>query len=157
MAAVHRLPDTEAAELIERAVVRVGLPLRHLDRVPAQCSGGQLQRMAIARALLVRPDVLICDESTSALDSVAQRHILDLLLQLREHMGIDLLVISHDMDVIRYVSDRVAVFYAGSLIELKPLAQFLAAPEHPHSEQLVRALDREYGHSALARDNAPAI
>lgn len=113
MAAVHRLPDSEAAGLIERAVAQVGLPLRLLDHPPAQCSGGQLQRMAIARALLVRPDVLICDESTSALDSVAQRHILDLLLQLRERMGISLVVISHDMDVIRYVSDRVAVFYAG--------------------------------------------
>ncbi|MFL4473533.1 ABC transporter ATP-binding protein [Paeniglutamicibacter sp. MACA_103] len=156
MAAVHRLPDSEAAQLIERAVARVGLPVRLLDRLPAQCSGGQLQRMAIARALLVQPDVLICDESTSALDSVAQRHILDLLLQLRERMGISLVVISHDMDVIRYVSDRVAVFYAGNLVELEPLAQFLAAPEHPHSQQLVRSVDKENGYSGLALDKTPA-
>jgi peptide/nickel transport system ATP-binding protein len=157
MAAVHRLPDTEATELIEEAVDRVGLPVRLLDRLPTQCSGGQLQRMAIARALLVKPDVLICDESTSALDSVAQRHILGLLLQLRENMGISLVVISHDMDVIRYVSDRVAVFYAGNLVEIKPLTQFLTAPEHPHSQQLVRALDKGNAYSGLALDKTPTI
>ncbi|HJX80186.1 ABC transporter ATP-binding protein [Glutamicibacter sp.] len=140
-AAVHRLPESQASERIARAMVQVGLSEDLLDRTPGQCSGGQLQRMAIARALLTEPQVLICDESTSALDSVAQRHILDLLLELREKMGLSLVVISHDMEVIRYVSDDVAVFFEGELVEHRPLADFLSKARHQHSKELVAALD----------------
>ena len=140
-AAVHRLPESQASEHIARAMVQVGLSEDLLDRTPGQCSGGQLQRMAIARALLTEPQVLICDESTSALDSVAQRHILDLLLELREKMGLSLVVISHDMEVIRYVSDDVAVFFEGELVEHRPLADFLSKARHQHSKELVAALD----------------
>lgn len=140
-AAVHRLPEDQAAERMARAMAQVGLPGELLDRRPGQCSGGQLQRLAIARALLTDPQVLICDESTSALDSVAQRHILDLLLELRDTMGLSLVVISHDMDVIRYVSDDVAVFYEGELVEHRPLNDFLANAEHQHSKDLIAALD----------------
>lgn len=140
-AAVHRLPEDQAAERMARAMAQVGLPGELLDRRPGQCSGGQLQRLAIARALLTDPQVLICDESTSALDSVAQRHILDLLLELRDTIGLSLVVISHDMDVIRYVSDDVAVFYEGELVEHRPLNDFLANAEHQHSKDLIAALD----------------
>lgn len=140
-AAVHRLPESQASERMAQAMVQVGLPNELLDRRPGQCSGGQLQRIAIARALLTEPQVLICDESTSALDSVAQRHILDLLLRLRHQMGLSLVVISHDMDVIRYVSDDVAVFFEGELVERRPLADFLTSPMHQHSKDLVAALD----------------
>lgn len=140
-AAVHRLSDAEAKERMTRAMAQVGLPEELLDRRPGQCSGGQLQRLAIARALLTKPQVLICDESTSALDSVAQRHILDLLLELRDKMGLSLVVISHDMDVIRYVSDDVAVFYEGALVEHRRLNDFLTNAEHQHSRDLIAALD----------------
>lgn len=140
-AAVHRLPVAEAGERMAQAMAQVGLPKELLERRPGQCSGGQLQRLAIARALLTDPQVLICDESTSALDSVAQRHILDLLLELRDQMGLSLVIISHDMDVIRYVSDDVAVFFEGELVEHSPLNDFLTAPEHQHSQDLVAALD----------------
>ncbi|PRA00242.1 ABC transporter ATP-binding protein [Arthrobacter sp. MYb224] len=144
-AAVHRLPVLEATKIVENAMTQVGLPQQLLDRKPGQCSGGQLQRMAIARALLVAPQVLICDESTSALDSVAQRHILDLLLELRDRLGLCLVVISHDMDVIRYVSDNVAVFYEGELVEHRSLDDFLASAEHEHSQDLVAALSASSG------------
>ncbi|MBF6670500.1 ABC transporter ATP-binding protein [Glutamicibacter sp. FBE19] len=140
-AAVHRLPVEQARERMAQAMSQVGLPEGLLERRPGQCSGGQLQRLAIARALLTNPQVLICDESTSALDSVAQRHILDLLLELRDKMGLSLVVISHDMDVIRYASDDVAVFYEGELVEHRPLNDFLTNAEHQHSKDLVAALD----------------
>jgi len=140
-AAVHRLPAELASERMPRAMTQVGLPDELLNRYPGQCSGGQLQRLAIARALLTDPQVLICDESTSALDSVAQRHILDLLLELRDRMGLSLVVISHDMDVIRYVSDDVAVFFEGELVEHRPLHDFLTNAEHQHSKDLVAALN----------------
>lgn len=143
-AAVSGLSRDAADERIREAVTQVGLPWELLKRLPARCSGGQLQRMAIARALLVDPQVLICDESTSALDSVAQRHILDLLLELNEVMGLALIVISHDLDVIRYVSDRVAVFYEGEVVEDRPLAEFLSTPKHPYSKRLV-ALSKDSG------------
>ncbi|MFJ2618416.1 ABC transporter ATP-binding protein [Glutamicibacter sp. NPDC087344] len=142
LAAVHRLPAEQATDEIMQALAKVGLPPELLERKPGQCSGGQLQRMSIARALLVKPQVLICDESTSALDSVAQRHILDLLLELREQLGVGLVVISHDLEVIRYVSDSVAVFFEGRLVEHRSLGDFLSSPEHPHSKDLVAALDR---------------
>ena len=140
-AAVHRLPQNHASERLSQALAQVGLPEELLERRPGQCSGGQLQRLAIARALLTDPQVLICDESTSALDSVAQRHILDLLLELRDTIGLGLVVISHDMDVICYVSDDVAVFFEGELVEHRPLNDFLANAEHQHSKDLVAALD----------------
>ncbi len=140
LAAVHRLPADEASIEIENAFDQVGLQADLLDRRPGQCSGGQLQRAAIARALLAKPQVLVCDESTSALDSVAQRQILDLLLGLRSQLGLSLVVISHDMGVIRYVSDNVAVFYEGQLVEHRRIDDFLSSPEHPHSKDLVAAL-----------------
>ncbi|WP_080796713.1 ABC transporter ATP-binding protein [Corynebacterium pacaense] len=149
-AAVSGLPADTADERIRGAVARVGLPPELLDRIPARCLGGQLQRMSIARALLVDPRVLICDESTSALDSVAQRHILDLLLHLNETMDLALIVISHDLDVISYVSDRVAVFHEGEVVEDRPLTEFLAAPAHPYSRRLV-ALSAEPGSVADGR------
>ena len=110
-----------------------------LDRRPGQCSGGQLQRVTIARALLLEPEVLICDEATSALDALTQRTILELLQRLHRDRGLTLMVITHDMDVVRHMCQRVAVLYQGRLVELTDTHKFFADPQHQHSQDLVSA------------------
>ncbi|MCW2135252.1 ABC transporter [Arthrobacter sp. VKM Ac-2550] len=129
----------ERSERIRDVVQEVELDPALLDRYPGQCSGGQLQRLTIARALLLKPEVLICDEASSALDALTQRKILDLLLRLHQDRGLSLVMISHDLDVIRYMSHRVAVLYQGALVELAPTGDFFANPRHEHSKQLVAA------------------
>lgn len=132
-------PADERRERIHTAVRDVELDPDLLDRYPGQCSGGQLQRLTIARALLLDPAVLICDEATSALDAVTQRKVLDLLLRLHGDRRLSLILISHDMNVIRYMSHRVAVLYQGALVELARTTDFFANPSHGHSKQLVAA------------------
>ncbi|WP_104141172.1 ABC transporter ATP-binding protein [Arthrobacter sp. ZGTC131] len=135
-------PDCTAEDRTARIVevVReVELDPALLDRYPSQCSGGQLQRLTIARALLLEPAVLICDEATSALDAVTQRKVLDLLLRLHRDRQLSLIMISHDMNVIRYMSHRVAVLFQGALVEVAPTAEFFARPRHGHSKELVAA------------------
>ena len=134
------MTDEERTDRVDRAVREVELDPSILDRRPGQCSGGQLQRLTIARALLLEPAVLICDEATSALDAITQRKILDLLLRLHRSRGLSLIMISHDMNVIRYMSHRVAVFYRGQVVELAAVADFFAEPRHEHSKQLVAAV-----------------
>ena len=133
------LNRSQRAERVREVTKEVGLGSCLLDRRPGQCSGGQLQRMAIARALLLDPEVLICDEATSALDALTQRHVLDLMLRLHRDRGLALIIISHDMDVIRYMSDRVAVLFRGRLVELAETQEFFASPRHHHSKALVDA------------------
>ena len=129
----------ERRKRIREVVQEVELDPAVLDRHPGQCSGGQLQRLTIARALLLEPAVLICDEATSALDAVTQRTVLDLLLRLHRDRGLSLVIISHDLGVIRYMSHRVAVLLRGSLVELAPAHEFFSTPRHEHSRQLVAA------------------
>ncbi|MEV7134334.1 ABC transporter ATP-binding protein [Arthrobacter sp. NPDC093128] len=129
----------ERRKRVDQTVRDVELDSELLDRYPSQCSGGQLQRLTIARALLLEPAVLICDEATSALDAVTQRKVLDLLLGLQKVRQLSLIMISHDMNVIRYMSHRVAVLYQGELVELAQNAAFFANPRHGHSKELVAA------------------
>ncbi|MEV7634889.1 ABC transporter ATP-binding protein [Pseudarthrobacter enclensis] len=133
------LSPAERTRRIEQAMREVELDDVLLDRRPGDCSGGQLQRMTIARALLMDPEVLICDEATSALDALTQRTILDLLQRLHREKGLSLMVITHDMDVVRHMCHRVAVLYQGRLVELTDTHRFFAEPEHPHSQDLVSA------------------
>ncbi|MUN63279.1 ATP-binding cassette domain-containing protein [Kocuria sediminis] len=135
--------DEREARLLD-VVREVELDPELLERYPGQCSGGQLQRLTIARALLLEPSVLICDEATSALDAATQRTVLDLLLRLHRDRPLSLIMISHDLGVIRYMSHRVAVLHRGALVELAPTREFFAAPRHEHSRKLVAAaLPRE--------------
>ncbi len=137
-----RRPGLTAAARARRiadVMAEVELDNAMLDRRPGQCSGGQLQRATIARALLLDPRVLICDEATSALDALTQRTVLNLLLRLQRDHRLSLIVISHDMDVVRYMCDRVAVLLDGRVIEVAETQAFFASPAHEHSRALVDA------------------
>ncbi len=136
----HRaLSQEQRDERTAAVMAEVELDAALLDKRPGQCSGGQLQRATIARALLLEPQILICDEATSALDALTQRTILNLLLRLQREHNLSLIVISHDMDVVRYMCDRVAVLLQGQVIEVAETKDFFAAPTHPHSQALVEA------------------
>ena len=130
----------ERGALIEAVLREVELDPALLDRYPGQCSGGQLQRLTIARALLLEPAVLICDEATSALDAVTQRKVLDVLLRLHRDRRLSLIMVSHDMNVLRYMSHRVAVLFRAPWWRLRRTAGFFADPRHRHSKELVAAV-----------------
>ena len=134
-----------ADERVERAtslLVRVGLSKDDLNKYPHQFSGGERQRLAIARCLTVQPEILICDECVSALDVSVQVQVLDLLSDLRNEFGMSYLFISHDLAVIRYIADRVLVMYDGDVVEIAETESLFAAPGHPYTKQLLSAIHR---------------
>jgi oligopeptide/dipeptide ABC transporter ATP-binding protein len=116
---------------------KVGLSADHLSRYPHEFSGGQRQRAGIARALIVEPKLLVCDEPISALDVSVQAQVVQLLSDLKDSMGLSMLFIAHDLSMVRYVSDRIAVMYLGSLIELGPAEEVYFEPLHPYTKLLV--------------------
>ena len=115
----------------------VGLPAAYIHRYPHQFSGGQRQRIAVARALIARPDLLICDEPTSALDVSIQAQILNLLKDLQERFSLTILFISHNLAVVRQMSDRVMVLKAGEVVEFGDSETFFQSPQHPYSKELL--------------------
>ncbi|MBK3565920.1 ABC transporter ATP-binding protein [Streptomyces sp. MBT62] len=129
----------EAREEVGPLLERVQLSPRLADRYPSQLSGGERQRVAIARALAARPDVLVCDEVTSALDVSVQAAILEALTELRDDLGVALLFITHDLGVVSGVADRVLVLEGGRICETGPTARILRTPEHPYTQRLVAA------------------
>ncbi len=126
---------------------RVGLEEAILERRPHECSGGQLQRMVIARALLLEPKFLICDEPTSALDASIRAQILNLLVELKDQLDLTLVLISHDLRVVRYLCDRVAVMYLGEIVEVAPRDELFTRPRHPYTRVLLAATLAEQGDS----------
>jgi peptide/nickel transport system ATP-binding protein len=132
-------PDTWRAK-VEDMMERVGLARTLYDNYPSQLSGGQRQRVAIARALINGPRMVICDEPTSALDVSVQAAILNLLVELQAEHRVSYLFISHDLGVVRYISDRIAVLYLGRLMELGPADVVFDGPHHPYTEALLSAV-----------------
>jgi oligopeptide/dipeptide ABC transporter ATP-binding protein len=128
--------EDKAVELLEL----VGLRSDHARRYPYEFSGGQRQRIAIARALALEPKVLICDEAVSALDVSTQAAILRTLEDLQDRLGLSYLFISHDLSVVRHVSDRIAVMYLGRIVEEGPAARIHDDPQHPYSQALLSAI-----------------
>jgi peptide/nickel transport system ATP-binding protein len=126
---------TRAAELLER----VGIPAARADAYPHQLSGGQRQRVLIAIALACEPKLLIADEPTTALDVMVQAQVLELLAELQRDQGLAMLFITHDLSVLAQVCSRLAVMYAGRIVEEGPSAEVLASPQHPYSRALAGA------------------
>lgn len=129
----ERRHATEITDWLER----VSLPAGAAERYPHEFSGGQRQRIAIARALAVRPELIIADEITSALDLTTQADILNLLAELRRDLGLTMLFISHNLAVVRHVSDTVAVLYHGDLVESGAIEQVYVSPSHPYTRKLL--------------------
>lgn len=116
---------------------KVGLHPDHMSRYPHEFSGGQRQRIGVARALIMEPEFVVCDEPISALDVSVQAQVVNLLYELKDSMGLTLLFIAHDLSMVRYVSDRMAVMYLGSLVEVGPANEVFFNPKHPYTEVLV--------------------
>jgi oligopeptide/dipeptide ABC transporter ATP-binding protein len=126
------------AQLLENC----GLKADHMTRYPHQFSGGQRQRIGVARALALNPEFIVCDEPVSALDVSIQAQIIELLDELKRELGLTYLFISHDISVIGYVSDRLAVMYLGEIVETGPVQAILEAPRHPYTQALLSAVPR---------------
>ncbi|WP_372424822.1 ABC transporter ATP-binding protein [Salinarimonas chemoclinalis] len=137
---VHGVPGGRArvAELLDL----VGLPADAAARYPHEFSGGQRQRIAIARALALDPALIIADEPVSALDVSIQSQIINLIVALRARLGLSMIFISHDLSVVRHVSDRVGVMYFGKLVELAPADRLFADPRHPYTRALLASVPR---------------
>ncbi|MEY3612516.1 MAG: hypothetical protein RJB14_2238 [Pseudomonadota bacterium] len=132
-------PGAARGPRIAQLLDLVGLKPEHASRFPHEFSGGQKQRLGIARALAAQPRFLVADEPLSALDMSIQAQIVNLLIRLREQLGLTLLFISHDLDVVQYLCDRVVVLYLGHVMEIAPTAALFSAPAHPYTKALLSA------------------
>jgi len=138
---VHRLSSkAQTASRVDELLEAVGLDRRLRTSRPRQLSGGQCQRAAIARALAAEPELLVLDEPVSALDVSTQAQILNLLADLRERLGIGVLMISHDLALVRQVADEVVVMHRGEVVEAGPVEEVLVSPREPYTQQLLAAV-----------------
>jgi ABC-type glutathione transport system ATPase component len=136
---IQGMDGAAATKRIAELLDQVGLPSDALHRLPREFSGGQRQRVAIARALALSPKLIVCDEPVSALDLTTQARILDLFLQIQKDTGVSYLFVSHDLDVVRHISHRVAVMYKGEIVEQGPASQVTVNPTHPYTQRLLMA------------------
>jgi peptide/nickel transport system ATP-binding protein len=155
---VHGVPRKDAVARARDLLARVGLePRRYAERYPHELSGGQRQRVNIARALALQPRLIILDEAVSALDKSVEAQVLNLLLDLKEEFGLTYIFISHDLNVVRYMSDRVMVMYLGEVVEIGQSETLFKAPAHPYTRALLSSIpsmdpDRRTEQPPLAGD-----
>lgn len=121
---------------------KCGLEAEYIHRYPHQFSGGQRQRIGIARALALNPKFIVCDEAVSALDVSIQSMIINLLQDLKEEHNLTYLFITHDLGVVRYISERIGVMYFGNLVELAPAEEIFTNPQHPYTRELLNAIPK---------------
>ncbi|MGN7292919.1 ABC transporter ATP-binding protein [Rhizobium sp. SAFR-030] len=159
---IHQRGDGKSRlEAVQRLIRAIGLPESALSRYPHSFSGGQRQRIGIARALALGPDLLICDEPVSALDVSIQAQILNLMKDLKKDLGLTYLFISHNLAVVDYMADRVAVMYAGRIVEIAPCEIIMRHPVHPYTKKLLAAvplpnLDSPMDFAAIGQPSAEA-
>ena len=139
---IHQYPKEEIEQKVSEVIAQVGLRDEHLRRYPHSFSGGQRQRIGIARSLIISPKVIICDEAVSALDVSVQAQIINLLKELQARYNYSYIFISHDMSVIRHICDRIAVMYAGRIVEFGTKEEVLNSPKHPYTEALLDAVPK---------------
>jgi peptide/nickel transport system ATP-binding protein len=136
---IQGMEASAAKKRIAELLDQVGLPSDAINRLPREFSGGQRQRVAIARSLALQPKLIVCDEPVSALDLTTQARILDLFLQIQKDTGVAYLFVSHDLDVVRHISHRVAVMYQGEIVEQGLASQVTVTPNHPYTQRLLMA------------------
>jgi oligopeptide/dipeptide ABC transporter ATP-binding protein len=137
---IHKIAKgQELQDRVNQLFVKVGLRPEHQSRYPHEFSGGQRQRVGIARALALNPKFIVCDEAVSALDVSIQAQILNLLRDLQQEFHLSYLFITHDLNVVQYLADRIAVMYVGKLAEVAPAEDLFATPKHPYTQALLSA------------------
>jgi oligopeptide/dipeptide ABC transporter ATP-binding protein len=147
--------SSDYRQLVAQWLEQVGLKAEHMSRYPHEFSGGQRQRIGIARALIVKPRFVICDEPISALDVSVQAQVINLLQDLKQSLGLTLLFIAHDLSMVRYLCDRMAVMYLGTVVEEGPSEEVYFHPKHPYTKMLIASNPQADPRSEQARVHTP--